>query len=142
MNVKINFPILLVRETDGYMTVTSSETEYGICSGVAIKKGYFNNILIIDAYGYSFYVEGVNSKRPFNKSWKWIVELLQYNSILYKVDLSVQATGKLQLSNIKDLVLKNMKKNSMDWDSGVGVDELEIEISNAKTPKEIIELLE
>ncbi len=131
----IKFPVL--RFSQMLVGVKNKEDDLTTCTKVALKKGFFDDMLIVEASGKAYKVTGakkLHSVGPFGG----------YNVFLnqkIKVELLFEGNPfQITADEVKRRVLLSFKKRH-GWSTRGDFEELQDSIKNAQSILEIIQLL-
>ncbi len=105
-------------------------------TSLALRKGFFNDLKIIDSKGNEFLVKGAKKIRTVSRFYEII---MLFNPVI-KVNLDIEETGRIfTIEEVKNLILSDFKK-WQGWGSRGDFVCLKTSVENARTIAEIIQI--
>lgn len=127
----LTYPALCFSQ--GLVEVASTSNDLVTCTKVALKNGYFNDLLVIDSEGWSHRVRRAEKVRGVGRFWGYNVFLNQRIQVrLYADDEIVQ----LSVDQTRDNALKSAR-SWQHWEASGDLDELRRRIVRAVSHREI-----
>jgi hypothetical protein len=131
----IKFPVL--RFSQNLVGVKRTEDDLTTCTKVALKKGFFNEMLVVEESGKAYKVNGARKLHGVGPFWGYNIFLNQ----MIRVELLFQGNPfQITVDEVKKKVLLSFKKRH-GWSTRGDFEELRESVENAKTILEIIQLL-
>jgi hypothetical protein len=131
-----HYPVLCFSQ--GLVTVEPSEEDLTTCSRIALKHGYYSNMVIVDCTGRRFSVENATKLHGVGPFSGYNIFLNQ--TIRVALIFAESGIGQVTTDEVRDMVLKRMGPDS-GWASREDFAELKMKIRRAATVREIIESL-
>lgn len=138
MEADIAFPVLNFSYGEKHIEVVENSDNLETCSSVAMKKGYFEKLLIVDSKGKLFSVKDVKKRSYAGPFWGFS---LLYNRKL-KVKLDLAEPVQLTLDDFKDRVCNVIDSDANFWSANADPKDIKADIRKAKTFKEVIQRLQ
>jgi hypothetical protein len=134
MDNSVKFPAILI-DKNNIIHFVRNNIELTTCSVKSWKKGYFNNLIIIDSMGFSNIVEKAVKVGYANAFFGL--------SLLYGQRIKVKLIFKngdktYDIDNFKTLIIKKIIKDKYFWNSGGNYDDIIKEINDKHNIKDII----
>lgn len=134
----MQFPILAFSYERKHVGVVFSEDELIKPSTVALKKGYFNNLFIVDCKGTAYVVRSV---RRVGSSWTSLL-LSLVNEGRHRVALEIDEVGEVSIAHTKSLVCAAIEMDSDFWSAMTGdYNDIKGQVRQAKTFDAIVRSL-
>lgn len=131
----IKFPVL--RFSQNLVGVQRAEDELTTCTKVALKKGFFNEMLVLEESGKAYKVKGAKKLHGVGPFWGYNIFLNQ----MIKVELLFEGNPfQITVDEVKKRVLLSFKRRH-GWSTRGDFEELRERVKNAKSILEIIRLL-
>jgi hypothetical protein len=134
---RLAYPLLALSSRQGVTEVYRDAEGLRTATSPALKRGWFDNLLLIDPEGQSYLVEGARtagSAGPF-----WGLSLMHSRRV--RVALEIRAAERLSLATVKEKLAEVMAAGRDYWDSIHGLEDLERRIDDCATLSELIEIL-
>lgn len=126
----MEFPVLGFSYARKYVEVIFSEEELTQANAIALKKGYFNNLLIIDCKGAGYVVRNV---RIVCFLWASIF-LIFVNGRKYRVTLEFDEIEAFSTDDIKSMVCASIEADPDFWSAVTGdCNDIKTQVRQAKT---------
>ena len=107
-------------------------------TSLALRKGYFSDLRIIDSQGKEFLVKRAKKIHRISRFW----EVIMFFNPRIQVNLDIEETGKtVTTEEVRRLVLNDFREWH-GWESRGDFDELKTSVENAHTIAEIIQLID
>ena len=131
----IKFPVL--RFSQNLVGVQRAEDDLTTCTKVALKKGFFNEMLVLEESGKAYKVKGAKKLHGVGPFWGYNIFLNQ----MIKVELLFEGNPfQITVDEVKKRVLLSFKRRH-GWSTRGDFEELRERVKNAKSILEIIRLL-
>ena len=131
----IKFPVL--RFSQNLVGVERTEDDLTTCTKVALKKGFFDEMLVVEESGKSYKVKGAKKLHGVGPFGGYNIFLNQ----MIKVELLFEGNPfQINVDEVKRRVLLSFKKRH-GWSTRGDFEELRERVKNAKGILEIIQLL-
>lgn len=128
----ITFPVAMIN-TEKILEFSRDERDLTSCSKIALKNGFYKNLVIIDSNGIKYI--SVDAFSSDSKLWNLLKETVHIKIVF------ADYVEQLDIADIRKLILTAMQNNRDFWEAGGNYSELEAIVSTGKTAKAIIKTL-
>jgi hypothetical protein len=128
----LEFPVLSIA-ANGFLSSTKDQTSLETCTKWALRKHYFDGLLLIDATGRMFQVQRANERRSA-PLWRRLFG--RYAT----VDLQMEPTGHIGLQQLQDRACEAMQRLPEQWEAVEGVEAAQGRVQAARSIREVNEM--
>lgn len=138
MNVgEIDMPALVFNPSYSILEFARDKNFLGVTTESGLKRGVMIGNLVVDSSGRMYKTVSAKKKRNYYPFWKFEF----FDPFIY-IELEVEKMKEMfDLLELKDKVLKNIKRNRDEWTNYGDVKEIAKIIQETRTHRELIETI-